>query len=321
MAVPSSGQLRLRADIALEVDGSATGNNVSLGTLADTAGFTTPPDTMQEFYGYTACTVPSVTTNSSSGTTINSMTANGNVTSDNGCSITERGFYFGTSSNYASNGKYTVSGTTGSFSRGFGSLNSSTTYYATAYAINSQGETRGSTTGNATTTPITYTGYSTNNYPTVGSYVGNFAFQSVSHGGYGQYLHSQLGWQTDNSCLNGTFTAGTSGSNPSNNCGSNGDAAGFPPDFRVGSTNANSRGHVYLSGTIHPASCCGDNNTQVYTSNASNLYGYQSLSYSAGTNTPYGWTFNGVNGYFDSGCPVSNCTGNISNSYTGTINR
>ena len=51
MAVPSSGQLRLRADIALEVDGSATGTNVSLGTLSNTAGFT-DPDAMSEFYGY-----------------------------------------------------------------------------------------------------------------------------------------------------------------------------------------------------------------------------------------------------------------------------
>jgi len=320
MAVPSSGQLRLRADIALEVDGSATGDNVSLGTLADTAGFTTPPDTMAEFYSYTACTVPSVTTNSSSGTTINSMTANGNVTSDNGCSITERGFYFGTSSNYASNGKYTVSGTTGSFSRGFGGLNSSTTYYATAYAINSQGETRGSTTGNTTTTPITYTGYSTNNYPSVNHSMGNVAMNNGNQGGYGQYLHSQLGWQTDNSCHNGTFTAGTSGSNPSNQCRYFQDSAGFPPDFRAGSTLATSRGYVYLNGTINPLSCCGDNNSQVYTSNASNLYGYSSLSYSAGSNT-YAWIFNGANGYFDGGCPVSNCTGSISNSYTGTIYR
>ena len=53
MAVPSSGQLRLRADIALEVDGSATGTNVSLGTLSNTAGLT-EPDAMSEFYGYSA---------------------------------------------------------------------------------------------------------------------------------------------------------------------------------------------------------------------------------------------------------------------------
>ena len=53
MPVPSSGTLRLRADIALEVDGSATGTNVSLGTLSDTAGFSAP-DAMSDFYGYSA---------------------------------------------------------------------------------------------------------------------------------------------------------------------------------------------------------------------------------------------------------------------------
>lgn len=58
MAIPSSGQLRLRADIALEVDGSATGTNVSLGTLSDTAGFAAP-DAMSDFYGYSAA--PSIT--------------------------------------------------------------------------------------------------------------------------------------------------------------------------------------------------------------------------------------------------------------------
>ena len=53
MSVPSSGPLKLRGDIALEVDGSATGTNVSLRTLSNSAGFTSP-DAMREFYGYTS---------------------------------------------------------------------------------------------------------------------------------------------------------------------------------------------------------------------------------------------------------------------------
>ena len=55
MPVPSSGPIELRGDIALEVDGTATGTNVSLGTLSDTAGFT-DPDAMSEFYGYSIIT-------------------------------------------------------------------------------------------------------------------------------------------------------------------------------------------------------------------------------------------------------------------------
>lgn len=53
MPVPSSGTLRLRANIALEVDGSASGTNVRLGTLSDTAGFSAP-DAMSDFYGFSA---------------------------------------------------------------------------------------------------------------------------------------------------------------------------------------------------------------------------------------------------------------------------
>ena len=215
MPVPSSGQLRLRADIALEVDGSATGTNVSLGTLADTAGFDTPPDTMQEFYGYTACTIPSVTTNSISGVGVNSMTANGNVTNDNGCSVTERGFYFGTSSNYASNTKYSSGSGTGSYSRGFSGLNSSTTYYATAYATNSEGESRGSTVNATSSTLITYT-FATQNSANRNLEIGNTNFSSAYNRSYGQYLHSQLGWQTRNSCVDGTIT--NDGKSPSSGC-------------------------------------------------------------------------------------------------------
>lgn len=152
MAVPSSGQLRLRADIALEVDGSATGTNVSLGTLSDSAGFDAP-DAMTDFYGYTSAVVPSVTTNANSSIGTSSMTANGNVTADGGATVTSRGFYFGTSSNYASNSKYTIGSGTGSFSNNFTGLSSSTTHYATAFAINSAGESRGSTVSSATTQP------------------------------------------------------------------------------------------------------------------------------------------------------------------------
>lgn len=204
MPVPSSGQLRLRADIANEVDGSATGDNVSLGTLSNTAGFT-EPDNMSEFYGYTACTVPSVTTNSISGVSVNSMTANGNVTNDNGCSVTQRGFYFGTSSNYASNTKYSSGSGTGSYSRGFSGLNSSTTYYATAYAINSEGESRGSTVSATTSALITYT-FTQQSSAYRNLELGNQNLSSNYNRSYGQYLHSQLGWQTTNSCVNGTIT-------------------------------------------------------------------------------------------------------------------
>ncbi len=310
MPVPSSGQLRLRADIALEVDGSATGDNVSLGTLADTAGFDTPPDTMQEFYGYSSvtepsvttdaatsvtassftangnatsdngasitdrgfyigtnsdytqntktsvggsgtgtfnlaktgliynttyyitayatnsigegrgstisqatsnATAPSVTTNSNSSIGVNSMTANGNVTSDGGATVTDRGFYFGTSSNYSNNTKYQQGSGTGSYSRSMGGLNASTTYYSTAYAINAVGESRGSTTNSSTSTPINYSVSVKNGYHefevvsgTSFTHFDNYSTQYVRS----QYNHSQLGWTTYGNCDKGSSSGG-----------------------------------------------------------------------------------------------------------------
>jgi hypothetical protein len=65
MAVPSSGQLRLRADINQEINGNDTDTNVSLGTLSNDAGFG-EPDTMSEFYGYSSLTDPIVSYTSQS---------------------------------------------------------------------------------------------------------------------------------------------------------------------------------------------------------------------------------------------------------------
>ena len=161
MPVPSSGQLRLRADIALEVDGSATNNNVSLNTLSNSAGFTSP-NGMKEFYGYSSASVPSVTTSALSNSTLTSMTANGNVTNDNGGTITERGFYFGTNSaSPINNTKYTVGGTTGTYTRSMTGLSSSSTYYCWAFATNSAGTTFGSQVNLATLTPYSPTVVST----------------------------------------------------------------------------------------------------------------------------------------------------------------
>ena len=150
MGVPSSGQLKLRGNgdgtgINEEVFGNVTATNVSLGALATEAGFDTPPDAMREFYGYVSAVVPSVTTNLETSLTFSGFTANGNVTSDGDATITERGFYMGTDAGTATNNtKYTVSGTTGTFSRVFTSLTSSTTYYFWAFATNEIGTTIGS---------------------------------------------------------------------------------------------------------------------------------------------------------------------------------
>ena len=147
MAVPSSGQLRLYADIGTEL--GVTQSNVSLGSMSDTAGFPAP-DSMSDFYGYTDASAPSVTTNAATNVGATSMTLNGNVTSDGGATITIRGFYFGTNPTWYNNPYYTVSGTTGAFSLTRTGLASGTTYYYAAFAQNSVGQTNATTISQAT---------------------------------------------------------------------------------------------------------------------------------------------------------------------------
>jgi len=143
MAVVGSGEIKLNGDVNFEINGSL-GTNVSLSTLSVGAG-KSEPHGLQEFYGYSSVTVPSVTTNAITGVTVTSMTLNGNVTSDGGGTVTQRGFYFGTSSNITSNPKYSSGSGTGAFSLNRG-VSASTTYYCAAYAINAAGESRGATT-------------------------------------------------------------------------------------------------------------------------------------------------------------------------------
>lgn len=155
MAIPASGELSLRGTIALEIDGNATGTNVSLRTLSATAGFTSP-DGMSEFYGYTSSVAPTVTTGASSSTN-SSIYVTGTVNSDGGATITERGFYIGTSTNPTSNPKYVVSGTTGNFNLNKTGLSVNTTYRYFAYATNASGTTIGAMQTRATYPTLNYT--------------------------------------------------------------------------------------------------------------------------------------------------------------------
>lgn len=134
MAVPSSGQLRLYADIQNEFGGAQA--NTSLHGMSVEAGFSTP-DAMSDFYGYVDAVLPTVTTGGAGAGDV-SMTVYGSNT-DGGGTITERGFYFGTSTNRASNPKYTVTAGAGNFNRGFSGLTQLTTYYYWAYATNEVG--------------------------------------------------------------------------------------------------------------------------------------------------------------------------------------
>lgn len=172
MAIVGSGEIKLRADIALEVDGNATGTNVSLRALSNEIGLASP-DSMSEFYGWANSVPPTVTTNGYSRTNV-SFYMTGTVNSDGGAAITERGFYFGTSSNRASNAKYVISGTTGGFNYNATGLSTNTTYYFWAYATNSSGTTYGAQNSGTT-------------YPTLG-----YNWTSINQGNAQYFWHHKL---------------------------------------------------------------------------------------------------------------------------------
>lgn len=80
---------------------------------------------------------PIVTTDAVTSVTTSQATLNGTIVDNKGLPIISRGFYFGESSIYTQNTKYASSDTTNSFSLTRTGLDSSKTYYITAYAANS----------------------------------------------------------------------------------------------------------------------------------------------------------------------------------------
>lgn len=100
----------------------------------------------------TKITTPTVTTTSASNVTYTTATLGGNVTAENGATVTERGVCYSTSTNPTiSNSKKIVGSGTGSFSIKLTELNKNVTYYVRAYAINSKGTSYGSVVSFTTT--------------------------------------------------------------------------------------------------------------------------------------------------------------------------
>ena len=88
---------------------------------------------------------PTVTTSVVTNITNNSAVAGGNVTSDGGATITERGVCCSTDPNSTTSGSHISASTagTGSFTCQLTELTPGTTYYVRAYAVNSQGYSYG----------------------------------------------------------------------------------------------------------------------------------------------------------------------------------
>ena len=201
MAVPSSGELRLYADIGVEL--GVPQSNVSLGSMTDSAGFT-EPDAMSEFYGYSDYTAPTVNTNAATNVTGTSMTLNGffQRASVESPGITEWGFYFGTNPNMTSNPKYSGATVAGNgFYMNRSGLNPSTTYYIWAYVVDSVQETQGARVTRATNAAFSpsFFNYDTNN--TEGGYTSSqisglsgthyyYNPDSASYVSYGSFAHT-----------------------------------------------------------------------------------------------------------------------------------
>lgn len=94
--------------------------------------------------GGSSATIPTVTTSTPSNVTTNSATCGGNVTSDGGATVTERGVCYSTSPNPTTlSMTYPCGSGTGVFTCNLTGLYESTTYYVRAYAINSEGTAYG----------------------------------------------------------------------------------------------------------------------------------------------------------------------------------
>jgi hypothetical protein len=142
--------------IQVAASGGLSSNNIDLETIyklyvnGDATGDFGLDDMANKDY-------PTVATNAASSVTSNSMTCNGTISSDGNVlgDITQRGFYFGTNSNYASNTKVNAGGTAiAAYTLSRTSLSGGTTYYITAYAINALGERQGSTVSQATSVSL-----------------------------------------------------------------------------------------------------------------------------------------------------------------------
>jgi hypothetical protein len=99
MPLPESGPLSA-SQVATEFGVSQADIEFkNLGTFVgiSTGQEVTLPDS---FYG-AASTTPTVVTNAASSVTTEGMTLNGNVTAQGSTAVTDKGFYFGTNTNYA----------------------------------------------------------------------------------------------------------------------------------------------------------------------------------------------------------------------------
>ena len=133
---------------------------------------------------------PTVSTSVASSITSDGAALGGNVTSDGGTSVTERGFVYSSSDNTPTIGEAGVTQATdgsgtGIFSEAILGLSGSTTYYYQAYATNTEGTTYGGVESFITSAPNTPPSITVNNGLTLNEGTTDITFtitSAVSHG-------------------------------------------------------------------------------------------------------------------------------------------
>lgn len=186
---------------AINVAGTSYGDEVEFSTLS--------------------ISVPAVTTASVTNIGQTTATGGGNVISDGGATVTERGICWSTSHNPTISGNHASSGTgTGSYTVNMTNLTLSNTYYVRAYAINSQGVAYGEEvnfTTNSAGVPSVTTSAVTNITQTTATCGGN-----VTSNGGAAVTRRGVCWSTNpnpttnNQCTNdgtgtGSFTSSITG--------------------------------------------------------------------------------------------------------------
>ena len=128
--------LNLQAEYSFnEVYTDASGNAYTL-TAVNSPTFTSNVSA--------TCSLAIVTTSAASSIGLTTANLNGEVVTDNGATITQRGFVYAVSTGpTTANSKVIVSGTTGIYSGAVSGLSPNTEYFVRAYAINSRGTSYG----------------------------------------------------------------------------------------------------------------------------------------------------------------------------------
>lgn len=224
MPIVSSGEIALIADIEAEYDQTGT-ENISLFQARNDAGLGSGQIAMTQFYNLSDVVCSTNDLSNYNSLTSSSIVLNGQITNTGGGTITNKGFYVGTSSTATNNTKYSYGSGAGSWSQTITGLSSGTTYYLRSYTVSEVGECLGTRTVSFATPQ-----------PTLSSHI---AFS----GGGGTH------WDPPGS--SGSFSAGTSWSANSNSYtgygytgASNGASHGWS-GFYVSGVGTSSNGYQY----------------------------------------------------------------------------